>query len=51
MKGMRKEWVNMNFLVVVPCNDADWIYAAVDDVFEAWKIARKYHNGYVWCND
>lgn len=51
MKGMRKEWVNMNFLVIVPCNDAEWIYGAADDIFEAWDIAHKYHNGYVLCND
>lgn len=51
MKGMRKEWIMMNYLVVVPCNDADWIYAATDDIDEAWEIALKYRRGYVWVND
>lgn len=51
MKGMRKEWINMNFLVIVPCNDGKWIYGASDDIFEAWEIADKYHNGYVLVND
>lgn len=51
MKGMRKDWINMNFLVVVPCNDGNWCYGASDNIWEAWEIAFKYKNAWVKVND
>ena len=51
MKGMREEWVNKNFLVMVPCNDGEWVYGATNDIDEAWEIAFKYQGAWVTIND
>lgn len=50
-KGMREEFYNKNFLVIVPCNDGEWVYGTSDDIDEAWEIAFQYRGAWVKIND
>lgn len=51
IKGIRKEWENKHFFIVVNCNDGKWAINATDDINEAWEIIGKYPNSYFMLND
>ena len=51
IKGIRREWKDKNFFVVVDCNDGRWAIGATDDIFKAWEMMDDYPGSYFVMNE